>query len=199
MGVIAKAFREGQSAAKERLGLGQPVAGDQQRAQTVEGPCLFIVGPGALGQGQRATQERLGLGQPVGVVEYPAQIDEIREDVLLVERLIVRKRPAKQGLGFERSVGIPEQSTQLIEGAMQCRPADHTLRLGREPLLGRGKLPTHQRFGLGVPRLPVIHLDQVGEGRACICVVGTTGLLLGKNKDAFVKRFGLEVTALALV
>jgi hypothetical protein len=77
--------------------------------------------------------------------------------------------------------------------------ADHILGIGLEPLLGRSELAAHQRLGLGVEGLPVVHFDQGADGRPHVRIVGTAVLFFRKDQHTFVQRLGIGVTALKLV
>ncbi len=98
-------------------------------------------------------------------MQHPAKIDEVREHVLLIERLIVGQRATKERLGLDQPIGIPEQPTQLIAGIVQAHPAD-PLGVGSKSHLRRGQFAAHQRLGCRVARLRVVDFDQVPAGGA---------------------------------
>ena len=81
LGVIgAEAFLvDGERAAHQRLGLGEPVRGLEELRQIVEvdGDVGVIGAVGFLVDGERAAHQRLGLGEPVRGLEELRQIVEV--------------------------------------------------------------------------------------------------------------------------
>ena len=71
-------LEDGECAAHQRLGLGEPVGFLQQRGQVVEaiGDVGMLGAEALLVDGERAAIQRLGLGQPVGVLQQRGQVAE---------------------------------------------------------------------------------------------------------------------------
>ena len=95
---------DGQRAAHQRLGLGQPVGGLQQLRQVVEvGGDVGMVGAEALlVDGERAAHQRLGLGQPVGGLQQLRQVVEADGDVGMVGRRSSSRRWRARGASAAR-------------------------------------------------------------------------------------------------
>ena len=111
---------DGQRAAHQRLGLGQPVRVLQQLRQVVEvAGDIGVIGPEALlVDGQRAAHQRLGLGQPVRGLEQLRQVVEVDGDVGVLgaeARLVDGQRAAHQRLGLGQPVRGLEQLRQVVE------------------------------------------------------------------------------------
>ena len=120
-GVRAEAsLVDGERAAHQRLGLGQPVRGLQQLARLLRsaGDVGMFVAEACLVDGEGAAHQRLGLGKPVGGLQQPGEVAELSATSRVSgteASLRDCQRAAHQRLCLGQPIGGLQQVGQVVE------------------------------------------------------------------------------------